>query len=446
MRININLIVGKFLLLLILFTQKNIAQNKPFGDSLWTLAFSDEFNGTSVDANKWVGSLPWNQVGPSKVVVYNWNTFTFDTISNENYLAYTTRFFENVTVGGGHATIISKKQEYDGIVWERWAKTTNCWGNYYPDSVWCPVDSSVHYHYTTGMLYSKATFKYGYYEINIKMPDHSTNNDLKGIGPSFWMYGVENDTTLDWSEIDDFEFAGKYGNNYNVLTTNTHYRKCKPSRYPNSVSTGPSDTIHRYMYNTYPQSIIFNSQFHVLSFNWTPDKIDFYLDGVKYETLDSTKSNFLTAPSKLTNMPLIITVALPTLSFSTYQDIVNTVFPHNFEIDYVRVWQYKQYCDSNLNVCNFNAATYDPAIYNQVNVGGTGCNSPVSGGQNISFIGKEYVLLSEGFSVDANSTFLGDVKSCTQFFENARLGAPTIQPKPIPPSFIERMKLKINGQ
>ena len=56
------------------------------------------------------------------------------------------------------------------------------------------------------------------------------------------------------------------------------------------------------------------------------------------------------------------------------------------------------------------------------------------------------MLLGEGISVDANSTFLGEVKSCTEFFENARMGPPAITPKPIPPSFIERTKLKINGQ
>jgi beta-glucanase (GH16 family) len=267
------------------------------------------------------------------------------------------------------------------------------------------------------------------------MPDHSTNNDLKGIGPNFWMYGVESDTTLDWSEIDDFEFAGKYGNDYNVMTTNAHYRKCDPAYYPNSVSTGPSDTIHRAYYRTYPQSISFNNQFHILSFNWTPEKIDFYFDGSKYETLDSLDAQFQTATSKFTKMPLIIDVNFPTIAFGTYQDAANTVFPHTYEIDYVRVWQYKQYCDSTLNICNFNAATYDPAVYKQVNVGGSGCNAAISGGQNVSFVGEEHVLLGEGFSVDANSTFLGDVKNCTDYFENARVGPPAISPKPAPVSF-----------
>src|SRR3989344_2266118 len=272
-----NFIYKKMILVFILLVGglNTRAQPKPLGDSLWTLVFSDEFTGSSVNSSKWMSTFPWNQPSASRFTVYNWNTFTTDTISNDNYLAYRTWNFDNIDVGSGSAKIVSRKEEYDGTIWKGWEKTDSCWGNYYPDSTWCPIDSSVHYHYTTGMLYSKAIFKYGYYEIAIKLPDHSTNNDLKGIGPNFWMYGVENDTRLDWSEIDDFEFAGKHEASYNKLTTNMHYRKCDPAYYPNSISTGPSNTIHRYMYHTYPQQVTFNNQYHVFSFNWMPAKIDF---------------------------------------------------------------------------------------------------------------------------------------------------------------------------
>ena len=85
-------------------------------------------------------------------------------------------------------------------------------------------------------------------------------------------------------------------------------------------------------------------------------------------------------------------------------------------------------------------------LYKQVNIGGSGCNAAISGGQNVSFVGEEHVWLGEGFSVDANSTFWGDVKPCTTYFENARIGPPNISPQPIPPAFIKRTKLKINSQ
>jgi hypothetical protein len=90
MKIFTKLGVAKIVLLLTLITTKNIAQPKPLGDSLWTLVFSDEFNGTSVDGNKWISTFPWNQATSSRFTVYNWNTFTTDTISNDNYLAYRT--------------------------------------------------------------------------------------------------------------------------------------------------------------------------------------------------------------------------------------------------------------------------------------------------------------------------------------------------------------------
>lgn len=427
---------------IILLSNKIISQ-KPFGDSLWTMVFNDEFTGTTVDNTKWLSNWPTNQ--NSSYVYYNYLTHTYDTISHKNIKAYETENFANVNVNAGTATIISKKENYYGKCWDRWPMGY-CWGN--PNMQQCPIDTFVWFKYTTGLLISQAKFKYGYFETRIKLPDHVTNNDIKGLGPAFFLYNQNGTAVNNWSEIDVFEFAGKYDGDgmYNKLTSNVHYRHCSPASFTITGCNTTYDTSHWTGFKNYPTSIAFNNQFHKIGMHWTPDKIDFYLDDVQYHHIDSTSNTFNTSPSKMMEMPMIMGISHPSTNFSTHTDTINTKFPYNFEIDYVKVWQYKQYCDSTLNICNFNSSSYDPAIYKEVKVGspsaGTGCGPTISSGQNVSFIGKNYVLLDEGFNVQSGGQFLGDVKPCINFFENARMAQPSQYPLPPPAIFYERITLK----
>lgn len=435
-----NIIKVTAILFIVLLSQKTFSQ-KPFGDSLWTLVFSDEFSGSSIDPTKWYSNWPNNQT--SSYIYYNWNTNKNDTVSHKNQKPYETWNFANVNVSSGTAKIISKKENYSGKVWDRWV-WSDCWGD--TSKEWCPIDSFVPYKYTTGLLISKAQFKYGYYEFRIKLPDHSTTNDLKGLGPACFLYG--NSSSVNWSEIDFFEFAGKddWDGMYNKHTSNIHYRHCSPTSFSLSGCNSTYDTSHWQHPYSSPSSLVFSNQFHKIGMHWTPTAINFYLDDVLYKHADSLSPDFLTSPSKLIEMPIITGISHPTTNFATYVDTVNTVFPYNYEIDYIRVWQYKQNCDSTLNICSFNSATYDPAIYKQVNAGspsaGSGCTPTISSGQNISFIGKNYVLLDEGFSVQSGAEFLGDVKPCINFFENARMVPPNQSPTPAPQIFFQRYNLK----
>lgn len=439
MKTKFNIIV---LLSMALLSNQVIGQ-KPFGDSLWTMVFNDEFNGTTVDNTKWYSNWLANQT--TFYVYYNWNTHTYDTISNRNLKPYETENFANVNVSSGSATITSKKENYYGKCWNRWV-WDDCWvpGNY----TWCPVDTFVWFKYTTGLLISQAKFKYGYFETRIKLPDHVTNNDIKGLGPAFFLYNQDGPTTTNWSEIDIFEFAGRDGFDgmYNKLTSNVHYRHCSPASFSVPGCNTTYDTLHWTDPYSSSSSIIFNNQFHKIGMHWAPDKIDFYLDDVLYHHVDSTDLIFQSSPSKLMAMPMIIGISHPTTNFSTHIDTVNTVFPYNFELDYVRIWQYKQYCDSTLSICSFNPSAYEPAIYKEVKAGspdaGIGCVPTISSAQNVSFIGKNYVLLGEGFNTQNGAQFLGDTRSCIDFFENARIGQSIVYPSPLPPIFYERINLK----
>ncbi|MCD6066278.1 MAG: hypothetical protein K0S33_1104 [Bacteroidetes bacterium] len=401
------------------------AQPKPLNDSTWQLAFSDEFNTGPVDPNIWWGN--WSGNAPSSYRVFkDWLNFNaVDTLTNEDILPFITPNFENCDVSGGSLKIRSKKEHRDSCkVWDRWV-WDDCWvpGDY----TWCPIDTFVSFEYTTGLLMSKQPFKYGYYEIRMRMPDPATTFANKGLGPNFWLYSSM-DTCI-WSEIDIFEFAGyeNLGHRQNLHTSNVHSQKYAGADF-GTLTTNPADTLHTGDFSTEGE-ITFSNNYHVFGMNWLPDRVEFYHNGILYKT--STDPGIFS--NKLTEMYMFIELNHPTTNFATLVDTTQTVFPFTYEVDYVRCWQYKQHCDSILPICNFNYSSFDPAVYKQITAGGTGCNSTIPATKNVSFRANDFVLLQEGFEVGNNAMFLGAVTSCMEYvnpYNRIPSSAPNFQDSP----------------
>jgi beta-glucanase (GH16 family) len=120
----------------------------PISGTNYQLVWSDEFNGTSVDASK------WNKVGP-------WGHPTGSNWANFSYLT------SNVSEANGVATITAQKS---GSNW------------------------------TGGILSTDTTkqFQYGFVEVRAKLPKG------QGFWPAIWLYGG---TSAD--ELDMMEFLGR---------------------------------------------------------------------------------------------------------------------------------------------------------------------------------------------------------------------------------------------
>ncbi|GAB4055311.1 glycoside hydrolase family 16 protein [Catellatospora paridis] len=121
------------------------AQADPTGTG-WTMVFSDDFDGSTVDTAKW-----------------NYRT---------DVKAYSAQRPENVTVSGGLMSINLKQEAYAGKS------------------------------FTGGGLVSKQTMRYGYYETRAKI------NDGVGWHSSFWLMAGNGSTTFpaeQRTEIDGFE-------------------------------------------------------------------------------------------------------------------------------------------------------------------------------------------------------------------------------------------------
>ena len=187
-----------------------------------------------------VWSDEFNTDGYPNAANWNYDLFGPGTVNNE--IQTYTNSYKNVRVENGNLIIVAKKG-------------ANGW--------------------TSGRLLSKGkhSFTYGRIEFRAKLPAGS------GTWPALWMLGANIDT-VGWpacGEIDVMEEVGKEPARIHAsLHTN--------SSYGNTVNT--SVTIVN----------DFSTAFHVYAVDWTPDKMDFYVDNNLYYTFKPAVKNKDTWP------------------------------------------------------------------------------------------------------------------------------------------------------
>lgn len=364
------------------------AQQNPWEDTAYAVIFSDEFTQTdSLNTAKWMRRTPWGFGWDSNMVEMTNHTWVDLGWREPSYTDTNT-----LRITDGTLKLKVKKENVTGTCWT-WPACSSgsdwqCNGDNNCSNSKCWHKQDFSFKYVTAMLYSRYKFKYGYFEIKFKLPSLPTSpSTFNGVGPNFWLFGA--DTVIHWSEIDIFEMHG----NTNVLTNAAHY-----------MATGSSTHyVDSYSYGT-----ITGNTWHTASVHWRPDGIDYYLDRQYIRSMDDANVKL----DSLVEMPVFVDINVPTYGWNESFD-TTTVFPYIYEIDYVKVWQLKETCTDSLIFCsNLNPATYNSQVYKNISIGGTGCSDPVSNTSNISFYGKDYVLLQEGFSIDTNSNVLINVQPC----------------------------------
>jgi len=207
---------------------------------------------------------------------------------NNELQYYTEKDTLNAIVKGGYLNIIARKQ----------------------------IKENKQYTSARILTKNKADFKYGKIEVQAKLPAG------RGTWPAIWMLG-KNIDNAGWplcGEIDIMEHVG-----YN-----------KDSIF---------GTIHTESYNhikgTQKMKGIFIDKpydsFHVFSIEWTPEKIDFMMDGVVYNHI---VNEHLTTNEWPFDQPfyLIMNLAIGG-GWGGKKGIDETVFPAVMQIDYVRVYK-----------------------------------------------------------------------------------------------------------
>ena len=192
--------------------------------------------------------------------------------------------------------------------------------------------------YNSGSVrtHGKQEFLYGRIEMRAKLPKG------RGAFPAFWTLGA--DFTLDgkingkqgygWSrcgEIDIMELLGGYegeARNKQVWGTPHFYDKNIGDQWDQDT-TGSGGKAY-----TNPSGADFNDDYHVFGINWSPDKIEWYVDGVIYNTLDLTNPTWGESAKKCFNRPQYIQLNFA-MGGNWPGDVETNLAGTEFAIDYV---------------------------------------------------------------------------------------------------------------
>ncbi len=162
---------------------------------------------------------------------------------------------------------------------------------------------------------NKHSFQYGRIDIRAALPFG------QGLWPALWMLG-DNISAVGWpscGEIDIVELVG--GNNTDNEIHGTAHWELNGSR----VQAGGSNKL---------QNGAFAHEFHVFSIVWDSQKIEWFRDDVKYQTLDITAAALREFQNKFF---LIFNVAVG--GDWPGSPNASTQFPQYMFVDYVRVFQ-----------------------------------------------------------------------------------------------------------
>jgi hypothetical protein len=133
-------------------------------------------------------------------------------------------------------------------------------------------------------------------------------------------------------------------------------------------------------------------------------------------------------------MPMIIDLDVLATNFCDDVDSAHTVFPFEFDVDYVKVYQLKVACDTARTICTY--ATAD-SVYQSLTFGGGVCTPTVPSSSNTSFRASDFIELDQGFYADSTSEMLLDVVPCQPGQEFSYHAMP-ISPISPPAEFIQR--------
>lgn len=202
------------------------AQKVKYDKPVW----SDEFNGNKLNAKNWTPQIGNGFMNGTDYVA-GWGN---------NELEYYTEHPENVRVDKGELVLTARKGDYVG--------TANGQTATFP--------------WTSARLRTAGKFSrtYGKFEIRAKFPKG------KGLWPAIWMLPDLPNPYGTWAASGELDIAEGWGSKPTSVAQTLHYGGV----WPNNVYSG--STVE------YPNAGTMD-QWHVYTVEWTPGKIQWFIDG-----------------------------------------------------------------------------------------------------------------------------------------------------------------------
>ncbi|MDQ7250222.1 glycoside hydrolase family 16 protein [Dongia sedimenti] len=249
----------------------------------WIVVFQDDFNQASLDTSTW------------------FTRFIYDNGTRDHLNDEQQRYREdgNHVLRNGILTLVAKPRNANGV-------------------------------YPSGMIRSRPTFRYGYFEARIKLPPG------RGMFPSFWLNSdFDENGYLGWPpEIDIMEFAPNGITEFpNMVHSNLALS------VPNTQGGGwiYRDSNFNAQWTFYRAPTDLTRDWHVYGMLWeTDDTVTVYLDGKK---LWQKTYRWLYKDGRRAGPAHILINLAVGGAWAGAGGIDNSKFPAYLQIDYVRVCQ-----------------------------------------------------------------------------------------------------------
>lgn len=314
----------KKLLIFLFFAGQLHAQLEPLmfqvktdGIVAWNYYFGDDFESPNIDETKWHKRYPWGGL----------------LADQKQYAAP-----EMLSQSGGllHLKANENKGFYPVEEWminheEAKKHGLEIQGN------------SVNLDYVTSCIWSKQSFRYGYFEIRAKAPSG------QGLWPAFWLYGQ--------NQKDEIDFMEMKGERPNEVHIDVH---CPDSC--EKVFTKPFG-LPKNWGGWVKMNQKLTDEFVTYSGVWLPGSLTYYVNGVP---VSHYAGDFDTPMNVIANLA----VARDGFAFNPGPN-AETKFPTDYQVDYIRVW--KLVSDTEYKAKMFLGASKKiaPLNYPVVNVSGS---------------------------------------------------------------------------
>jgi beta-glucanase (GH16 family) len=258
----------------------------PAAGKTWSLNFSEEFSGTSVDLNKWTTCFSWA-----------WDYAGCTASFNEGREYYQS---SQVQYSNGIGKLVAQPQ------------SPSVWGKDYKSGLLSTTNKP---NSLTGGVQGPSLykFKYGYVEARLKLPPQ------KGFFTAFWMLPVST-AASGYQYPYEIDILENLGGGDTPLYQTIHYngRSQNWSPFP---SGDCSPTVNPF------------TDFHTYGVDWQAGYLDFYIDG--------KKCGRFTQEVWSSEMEIILNLMVDVTWQKFWAPLYGATGTGVLEADYVRVWQYK---------------------------------------------------------------------------------------------------------
>lgn len=172
--------------------------------------------------------------------------------------------------------------------------------------------------YSSARLVSreKGDWKYGRFEIRAKIPEGRGTWPAIWMLPTDWEYGG-------WPASGEIDIMEHVGYDLNVIHGTVH---TEDYNHQKNTQKGSKKTVFGVTDN-----------FHVYAIDWKENRIDFFIDGVKYFTFYKESDSYKEWPFDK-RFHLLLNIAIGG-TWGGLEGVDDNIFPTDMVIDYVRVYQ-----------------------------------------------------------------------------------------------------------